>query len=100
MKIIANKLISHKELVETKQCGHPVKDWIKHDLTNAVANKLYESAPLFYVEELEDSAYTEFRIELIVLSKATFNNVILTLQENDIKKTVREKIRDILMNSL
>jgi hypothetical protein len=100
MRIIANKRITHRELFEAEQNNYPVKDWIRHDLANAVAGKIFEINPLFYEEDEKERAYKEFRMELIVISKETFNKIILTLQENDVRKTVREKIRELLINSL
>jgi len=100
MRIVANKILTNLEL--EKFGGDNPKKMIKSYLLNAVESRLIEMDPLFYEEKRDDFDMngTEYRVELFVLSKETFNNIILTLQETDVRKTTRERIRDILMNSI
>ena len=98
MRIIANKILTDLELARTNTPIEQVVGWVKTDLAGVVQLKLLEMSPLFYEEKRPDLNGTEYRIELFVLSKETFNNIILTLQETDVRKTTRERIRDILMS--
>jgi hypothetical protein len=98
MRIIANKILTDLELARTNTPIEQVVGWVKTDLAGVVQLKLLEMPSLFYEERKEERHGTEYRIELFVLSKETFNNIILTLQETDVRKTTRERIRDILMS--
>ena len=98
MRIIANKILTNREVKESNTSKEMLVTFIKEDLIIAVAKKLIEMSPLFYEEKRPDLNGTEYRMELFVLSKEEFNNIILTLQETDVRKTTRERIRDILMS--
>ena len=98
MRIIANKIVTHHERSSIYLDEIMIERMINMDLANSIAKELINIPSLVSVDDNEMGK--EYRMEIIVLNKETFNNIMLTLQENDIKKSVREKIRTILMNQI
>lgn len=99
MKMVASQIVPNHHLERAGCTTQERVEFIRKELSDSVIETLLEMEPLFYVEQKE-SIGQEHRMEMFFFSTQTFNNIMLTLQENDIKKTVREKIRDILINSI